>query len=457
MTPFQRKYYAAFIFAILICWSPFNALAYLAPILIILWMIFVGNSGAVAVRAYTALMLWLSLLAAYKLYQPDFVLENGIIAFLTYSAIITMFAVPTRFLVNRALLARMLNIMLIVALVEGTLGIIQAVYAFQISGSFDFSNGDFVEGTLHPQLAAEQTFSNPMFASLMAITVIFLVSQYSLTRRSGKTAILVGIISFVLASVVHATLFLLLAIIMAYFFYRPGILFGGRLIRGRYAAIAFLVVIVFMIFRFQSANLQKIVPLAADLLAQDFPKTAVMVRFYTEVPDEYPSAPYVGLGPGQYTSRASLIGTGQFFGGPFSGRKSPVPIGSESKPFNVYVRDLWIQALTVKAWGGGTTALPHSSWNSILSEFGLIGFLVVVGFVISYLGKVKRFATTHEEKILAFSFGACTIFIFLLGFQENFWEIPQAILIGLLLLKVMYATVVYGNQGDNQVSHLNAT
>jgi hypothetical protein len=41
---------------------------------------------------------------------------------------------------------------------------------------------------------------------------------------------------------------------------------------------------------------------------------------------------------------------------------------------------------------------------------------------------------------------AGTLLIAFLGVQENYWEIPQAILPGILLLQVMYARARYGTQ-----------
>ena len=37
------------------------------------------------------------------------------------------------------------------------------------------------------------------------------------------------------------------------------------------------------------------------------------------------------------------------------------------------------------------------------------------------------------------------LFLALIGLQETYWEVPQAILIGLLLLKAMYARLMYGS------------
>jgi hypothetical protein len=45
---------------------------------------------------------------------------------------------------------------------------------------------------------------------------------------------------------------------------------------------------------------------------------------------------------------------------------------------------------------------------------------------------------------MAAATGTGIVLLALLGVQENYWETPQAILIGAILLKAMYAQLVYG-------------
>ena len=42
-------------------------------------------------------------------------------------------------------------------------------------GTFDFGNGDYVEGTIHPQLISEKSMSNPIFAIIISTILIYLI------------------------------------------------------------------------------------------------------------------------------------------------------------------------------------------------------------------------------------------------------------------------------------------
>ncbi|MDP9343349.1 MAG: hypothetical protein M3Q23_14905, partial [Actinomycetota bacterium] len=45
------------------------------------------------------------------------------------------------------------------------------------------------------------------------------------------------------------------------------------------------------------------------------------------------------------------------------------------------------------------------------------------------------------SRALGWAVAAATLMLFFLGFAENYWEVPQAILVGAMLLKAEYATM----------------
>jgi hypothetical protein len=53
---------------------------------------------------------------------------------------------------------------------------------------------------------------------------------------------------------------------------------------------------------------------------------------------------------------------------------------------------------------------------------------------------------------MAISVGTGSVFLLLLGFQENYWEVSQAIFVGCMLLKVLYANVVYATEASPAVA-----
>ncbi|HEY6034982.1 MAG TPA: hypothetical protein VIV58_12000, partial [Kofleriaceae bacterium] len=87
---------------------------------------------------------------------------------------------------------------------------------------------------------------------------------------------------------------------------------------------------------------------------------------------------------------------------------------------------------------------PFFSMLSIYTELGLVGLVAVLGSLVVVIRRVQRRVRERPElhtKGLAFVTG--TGFFTLIALQDNYWEAPQAMLIGILLLQVLYATIMY--------------
>ncbi len=52
-------------------------------------------------------------------------------------------------------------------------------------------------------------------------------------------------------------------------------------------------------------------------------------------------------------------------------------------------------------------------------------------------------ARSHPKRVEAFFFGTGVLTLFGAGFFEFYWEIPQTIFVGCLILKVLYANIMY--------------
>jgi hypothetical protein len=126
-----------------------------------------------------------------------------------------------------------------------------------------------------------------------------------------------------------------------------------------------------------------------------------------------------------------------------------------SVPFAQYVQDLWLSLFFDSAGNyvhrlnnTSSTYQPFFSWLSMYTEFGLIGLGTSLAFLAHILFRTKKHIRFPNQRLTALSIGAGSLFLFLLGLQENYWETPQAIFIGLLLMKVQYANLV--NKPDPQ-------
>lgn len=437
MNRYQRGYFGAFVLATLVCWSPMNLLAYFAPALVLVWFLLVTDSGETALRLLLWVSIWAVLATWRGLGDPTFAVTGALATLVTYSSFAVVVAIPSGRIAGGDLSSRMVGLVRWVLVAEALLGLVQAVYGYRQTGTFDLANGDYVEGTIHPALEPELSFSNPMFATNMAFILIALLPR-ALMRKRDAALVLGGGAVLILASVVHVLLFLATALVIAYVVYRPRI---GR----RPVAVAAVLAIVgasWLAWSLLRTNLGHVPRFAQLMLAGEYPRAVVVERMMTEAPDEYSMMPVLGLGPGQFGSRAALIATGMYFGGVVNPRPlALVPTGM-SEPFRRYALDQWLAASANPAFG--STHQPFFSWLSVYAEFGAVGFGALVVLVVALVFRIRGAVRADGDRIQATAVGAGVIFLFLLGLQENYWEIPQAILPGLMLLKTLYADLLHG-------------
>lgn len=434
--PKAKAFLYAFIVSLILVWSPSNVLAYLAPIIAITIFIFFSKSNNALFRTILWILAWISATLAYKLLYQDFILQNSAIAFLTYSSFAVFLCIPSKDIRNPAIYQKMFNWIKWFVLIQALLGITQAVFGFSQTGTFDISNGDFVEGTIHPSLHAELSFSNPMFATNMTFMLLAML-PFILVERKGRISFILGIISLVLASVVHVLIFLTISIVASV------LLFNPLRIKRRVHSIALLGLLITFVFAATAlrSNFSHVFEFAENLISGESYRSLAIRRVAFEMPREYELMPVLGLGPGQFSSRAGLIGTGMFFGGPQNPRPLPIIEPRMTPAFADFTNDLWMEIAERSARGisTGSTHMPFLSWLSIAAEFGVI---VLVTFILSSLWVlilIKTRARSYHRRLVAMSLGAGILLLILLGLQENYWEIPQAILLGIMIIKVQYS------------------
>lgn len=434
MTRFQRAYLGAFFLALVLCWSPVNALGYVAPFAVLIWISAIGNSGTVLFRASMWGCAVLIAIASRALLERGFLAHSGLLWFVTYGAAAFLIAVPSRQIADGRLYERMLRILPYVLVIQGALGITQAVYGAARTGSLDSSNGDFVEGTIHPALWSEQSFSNAIFAANIGFLLLAMIPAVMRWRRDAL-ALSIGLVVFVLASVVHVLLFWAVAAAAAIALYRPPLPRGTL----RAAALAVALGLPLLAYRILEKNFA-LIPVGIELFAET-PKATLARLVVTEIPQSAPESRVIGLGPGQFASRASLIGTGMFFGRPDNPTPVPLLPTGMSQLFREHAYPLWMESVSNPFYG--STQQPFSSWLSVYAELGpvVLGALLLSAVVL--LMRARRAARSASRRLLAASYGSGIVLLVLLGFQENYWEVPQAILIGCMLLKVQHALLFH--------------
>lgn len=433
---YARAFFESLVIALVICWSPINALGYLAPAIALAWYVFRSRSQKALIGGVVWLVGWMIVIGIYALFNREFVFTGAIIAIVTYSAFATLLIIPARAIATPKVWASTLPLLRRIIYLEATLGIIQAVYGFTQTGSFFGTNGDYVEGTIHPALAAELSFSNPMFTVNM-VMMLLVVAPTAVTRGKGWLAVILGSLALIIASVLHVLYFSGIALILSVLLIYPALFLKKLGIR---------LLILGVLFSVVAAQIVGIRPdfaltLVKGNLAGETPRGIILESTFNRMPSEYTFMPLFGIGPGQFSSRAGLIASGRYFGKPENPRGVLFLQPAMSPAFKRYVIYPWIDFKSRVGWEGSST-VPYFSWLSVYVEFGAIVFGIIVILVLYLILRLRRYARIPVLRLQTIALGTGIIFLFLLGIQENYWEVPQAIFVGILLLKLQYGNLL---------------
>jgi hypothetical protein len=433
-----NAYYWAFLLALVVCFSPMKALSYSAPFLCAGCLLLMSGNRKVRYGFLWVAGTILTAIAFYAIVNSRFIVVGGLLAGITYGTYFLLAIIPVRLLANKNLLDRISKLVCWALVVEASFGISQAVVAGLESQSFDAGNGDVVSGTINPSLTPDGGLSNPMFAANVCFMLLMLIPSLIGKKRFVYIPFVLGAVAFVLASVMHLIIFGTIAIAISYLVFKPPIPGLGR---ARFVTASLLIPILAGVLL--AGNFGALPDFATSFGGGDHPKAEVLQRALVEMPREYPAMRFIGLGPGQFSSRAALIATGFYFGGITDPKSLPFIREQVSAPLSDYLLDLWIDASDEARYGNSSTAKPFFSWVSVYTEFGAPLFIGIFVYCLVLVKRMRGFARTPEQKWLAASAGTGIVFFLLMGFQENYWEVPQAVLVGLMLVQLLYANVVY--------------
>jgi hypothetical protein len=432
---YQKAYFLCICLVSVSVFSPFKFLAYGLPFLSLLIILVASRKRVILLRLLIFSAVYLLFVALYLALYPTFVVSHSIYAVVTYSSILFLLFVPSSGLSSTALLQRTISFLTFVILVEAVIGIIQATFGFLEQGGFSGSNGDRVEGTIHLALEPSNSFSNPMFTANMSAMILFILAVDDLNRgKLSRVAVFLGLLSIVLASVVHMLASLVIATLLAL-----GLLHTRGNWKLKLGGLFLVTLFSQLILLFLESNILSINGYWELVQDQRLPKLLITMDATSIMIDEYPMMPVIGLGPGQFASQAALIGSGLFFGSPQN------PIAIPYLPFEVtdvqrkYLISLWFVATESARWG--STGKPFYSWLSLYTEFGAFGMLLVLSWLFVLIRKVQSISQGREYRrrlgVLIW-----TIFLVFIGFQLNYWESIQSIFLGCLLFKLIYADML---------------
>lgn len=436
----ERRFMYLFALTLAICFSPLKALAIFTPFILIAGLIFYVQVNPInhLLKYSMALLIFVGVSLFYELITPEFDLINAMLFLITTSSFLVLLY-DLRSVATPALIRRLAAIAAAIVWIEASVGIAQGFTGFSIYRTFSGGVGDLVRGTIDPLMLAPPRGSNAMFAILLSTLLILLMGFWP-ARLSLQHFFTVGIglIAWVMATVMH-TLILFAVAAMIGILPLAFLAALGRSLRQRLSGCFFLasillfptVLIVTLVPDFPpytAAVLREALDLRPDAPSE---KTRATYNTLVRLPEHVPWQPIIGLGPGQYSSRASLIRSGQYL----EGGRLPLPDHAHPLAEN-YILSEWRPF--AQGYRSGSTFFPFYSWLTIYGEFGLIGLTVVIALILLVLNKLLRVRSTEFPR-LHLAMIVLSLYVALLGVQDNYWELTQAILPAMLTLRIGYS------------------
>ncbi len=443
----DKYFYETFLIALLLVLLPSRSLGYIVPFVCLGWYMIRTRSGVVfkktiiAVGSYLLIVVLYYLLYEYE--EVNFLARNTIVSFVTYGSFIFILLVDGVFVSANYPYERYARVLSYAVLVQGLVGIFQFLIV-TLTGRFDILAGDAVQGTIGLFAFVNEVagFGNQMFAINMVFFLVFLI-PYVLVYRRGIIPFSLGLISLMLAGVLHVFIGLIFSTLLTLFFFRKNLLFSnlGKLVSALLLA-GLLILPLGIIFPgiFRTADV--FITLYQN---QDSPKFEIIDRTVGDMSKRYPTVYLVGLGPGQYLSRAGLMSSGKYLD-----RRVPFFSNTISEPLRDFALHTWnAYASNSAKFGSSTMHRPYFSLLSVFAEFGLLSLLALSVYLIALMAKTRKAYLAYRREgqyqlaYLSFGIGLLLIFIFSISFFDNYLETTQAIFPGLLLMKAFYQTVQY--------------
>ncbi|GEM_PF-4866104 len=338
-----------------------------------------------------------------------------------------------------------LKLVAMITIFEFILGCIQIVLFQGLTLQFRDHAWDQVTGTTLGR--SSHTFSIKMLfqSIILAFNYRGLVGRSKRFRLLFLTAIFCGFAGALISSFMLGVLLAVFGLIVIYLFQQLKSVFSilvntkiglSRLVRGLNIITASAILLFVLGFAFvttQPGNVDSFVLIFQELMALDF-SNAYRFQKVTAFFDtlEYMLVNswidlFFGVGPGQFSSRAALILTGEYL----YPQPSYLPVSMTSETFQ-HIYPLWNER-TIRQFGGSVLAMPTSSFQAIFTELGLVGiafFGIVFHQAILYKGRstltVLKSQFLNSVAIIAFltmvqltvelwlEYASFTVFIFTL-------------------------------------------
>jgi len=441
---------------LLVHWGPSNALSYGWGFLILFVLLLAKpewfhTNGVYSTKAikYTSYFVGFFLLSAVaNTFLTKSSINNLFWSLFTYGSslctILVFLCLPFR----KEDAAKVFSFSLYLTFFQAIVGYVQMLAAQSFSSLSPFAvlgpaAGDYFVGT---------TFDfgiGNIVAIKMSLTTILFLPIWFANRNFKNSLIMIGlVVGWILPSAIYTLLIGFLVIF--YFFVVRGSHRSVFTFRMRPSVFYAMITSILLLGTFlitQRENLgyatESIRQIYLTALGRDVSQVARKVVYYretlTELPLEYPWVPFVGVGPGNYSSRSAWIVSGEYL----VVQPSYIPV-TPSKVATDYTIALWGKRLISDEYkgGGSITNQPFSTWLSILAEMGvfaLFAFAMLHATLYQAFAYAEKNSREQFHKMLAVGMLMATIYLSILYFVDNIFEWPmvvaQFIIFGALSLR----------------------
>lgn len=435
----EKRFLILFTLVLLISFSPSKALGQFVAIFCLAGLLlFVKIYQQKNILCYAIIFLAYSFIGIlYLLALPEFSFTNYFLFLVTASSVLIWFFDFSPIL-TPDLIRKLTPIILSVLLFEAFYGIAQGIATGIRYRSLDTSIGDAVRGTIEPAFFTPSLGGNVIYVILISTLLIFALGISRL--RFTKIRIFVyGIVCFawLIASVLHSILFFGAAVLVATLLIkkpRRNRQASRKLLVLRNSILVLVLCLGILLPIVLPSNFKTIpgflsynLDIREDAYSE---KSRATYATIFKLPQDLTLQPLIGVGPGQYSSRAALIRTGQYIQG------SSVPLPQyTSNLTSKYILTLWQSALLKP--GHGSSYFPFYSWMSLYGEMGIVGILIAIYSILRITINLRNW-NSEDFPGLNLTLIVLLFYIAFLGLQDNYWEFTQAVCPAFLTLTLGY-------------------
>ncbi len=402
----NRNLIFCFLFIVVTSSFPSTFIYYVSPFGLILFALL--GLRIISIKKLVLLFLAILVLSIF-LYssRASFNWAGFILHFLTFLPLYLLLVRNKQFSCSKIELDFFKTSLAVILSIQSLIAIVQVT----VSGNWDAVSGtygffDFVTGNI--------TISQVMFTFNTVVILFFLFETDNVAIRA---ICFFGLVAFLIAQSGHQTIFLLLTSFVVYVKLRFKSIIKYSVVSGLVLAISVIYI----------PTISKIaVSWFSFFLQGNLPKSLVVINYFSSIStNEF----LLGLGPGQLSSRAALISSGQYLS-----VNLPNFLVGKSLLFEEIMDP--ILELYSKVGQDSAIAAPYFSHFTLLSEFGLIIYIVII------IGAIKEFLknrnlihsdiTTEVKKLARFK-NAVIVFLVLCSVIENYLEFVQAIILPFFL------------------------